>query len=72
MNRKKEVLEGWLKRDPILRLKNALLDSSLISEKEYQQLYEIERKNIDKIWDESCKLDFPSNNQVMSMVYKND
>ena len=72
VNRKKEVLEGWLKRDPILRLKNALLNSSLISEKEYQDLYENEKKNIDRIWSDACKSKFPSKNQVLSMVYKND
>ena len=69
LKRSKIDLENWKKRDPILRLKKAMIDNEIISDKDYDNLTEKITNEIDKSWDFAVKAPYPSKNDLMKNIY---
>ena len=72
VNRSQKDLENWMKRDPILRLKESLLDFSVLSTSDVDQIYTDIQNNINASWDRALKDPYPENSELLSRVYAND
>ena len=71
VNRSKEDIKKWKKRDPILRLKKALLEKKLINKIEIKCLEEDLKNIIDLAWEKALLASFPSEQSLLSKVYDN-
>ena len=72
VNRSQKDLENWMKRDPILRLTESLLESSVISTTEVDEIYLDIQNEINVSWDKALKDPYPKNSELLSRVYAND
>ena len=61
-----------MKRDPILRLTESLLESSVISTTEVDEIYLDIQNEINVSWDKALKDPYPKNSELLSRVYAND
>jgi pyruvate dehydrogenase E1 component alpha subunit len=69
VNRSNEDINKWKKRDPILRLKKALLDKNLIKENQMKSLENDLNFVIDSAWKKALLASFPPRESLLSKVY---
>ncbi len=70
VNRSKSDLENWMKRDPIIRLEQAIMKHELIK-KEDESLFETELKeNIENAWSEAMNDPYPVDESLLERVYE--
>ncbi len=69
VNRSKKDIELWLKRDPILRLSNAMLKSKIISENKLEKIKIKTSKSIDKAWKKASSDPYPEKKELLKRVY---
>ena len=72
LRRKKEDLLAWKKRDPIRRLKDGMLEASLITSEDYHSLEMKVVTQINVALDASLKDPYPEKSFLLSAVYKNN
>jgi len=71
VERSKQKLENWKRKDPILRLSQSMIDSKIWSK---EQEIEIENKIDEQIkisWDKAIKDSYPQKNSISKFVYSN-
>jgi len=69
VNRSNMDIKKWKMRDPILRLKKALLDKNLIKENEIKSLENDLNSAINHAWSKSLSAPFPPKESLLSRVY---
>lgn len=69
VNRSNQEIKKWKKRDPILRLKRALLNNNLIKENQIESLENDVNCSIDSSWDKALLAPFPPAESLLSRVY---
>jgi pyruvate dehydrogenase E1 component alpha subunit len=68
--KRKDDLNKWKKRDPIRRLKDALINKNIFSEKDFNEITKSIDKELDNQWHKALKAPFPSKNLLKEIVYK--
>jgi pyruvate dehydrogenase E1 component alpha subunit len=68
--KRKDDLNKWKKRDPIRRLKDALINKNIFSEKDFNEITKSIDKELDNQWNKALKAPFPSKNLLKEIVYK--
>jgi len=66
---RKEDLGPWKRKDPILRLKNALIDKGAISEDWFEKISSSILKKLKKEFEQAKSDPYPENNQLLNTVY---
>jgi len=69
INRSKDSVDAWMKRDPIHRLEKALIDNNIITEKEVGKHIKEEKIKINSIWEECLKEKAPLEEDLLNNVY---
>jgi pyruvate dehydrogenase E1 component alpha subunit len=69
VNRSEKDLEAWEKRDPILRLSEALIASDLLSHSELDKIMKDNKSNIDSCWEKALDDPYPSEEELTKYVY---
>ena len=69
VNRSERDLEAWEKRDPILRLSEALIASGLLSHSDLDKIMKDNKSNIDSCWEMALKDPYPLEEEVTKYVY---
>ena len=72
INRSKEDLIFWKKRDPILRLKKSLLKKNYFEEHEFLILEKDIHNNIERSWNYALKQSSPEWNKSLNYVFKSN
>tara|TARA_Y200000002_G_scaffold98358_1_gene79688 strand:+ start:13395 stop:14366 length:972 start_codon:yes stop_codon:yes gene_type:complete len=70
--RSKEDLLNWKKRDPIKRLKDAMMDKKIWTQENQLTLDSKVEELIEESWGKAIKDDFPHRNSLLDNVYKDD
>lgn len=70
VNRSREDLENWKKKDPILRLKKAMIENLWLSGSEFINLQNKIFENVENAWNLASDNEFPSYDALLSYVYK--
>lgn len=66
---RKDDLNLWKKRDPILRLSNSMIDCGYLTKEQLKQQEHDVDSLIEKMWQESERAPFPDESMLMDMVY---
>lgn len=69
VNRSAEELEAWRKRDPVDRLYQAMLNATLITESEYQDIGQSIKNEIKQAWEAALEQPYPEEDALLSRVY---
>lgn len=69
VNRSNQEIKKWKKRDPILRLKRALLNKNLINENQIESLENDVNCSVNSSWDKALLAPFPPAESLLSRVY---
>ena len=72
VNRSISDLDNWLKRDPITRLNNALLDKKIINEDFIQERSDTINIKLDKGWSDAVSDPYPPKEALLGRVFKNE
>ena len=72
VNRSINDLDNWLKRDPIIRLNNALLDTKIIKEDFIHEKSETINIKLDKAWSDAVSDPYPQKEALLGRVFKNE
>lgn len=69
VNRSKEDIEKWRKKDPIRRLKDGLIDNGSWAETEHQSLQSGINAEVEAAWNQACQDPCPSKSEIMRQVF---
>lgn len=72
VNRSQEDLEHWMKRDPILRLKNSLEKKSIFSKDDFEEMHSSISAQIEKAWKKAAKDPYPKHSELLKRVYSDE
>ena len=72
VNRSIEDVEAWLERDPIKRLFLGMKESSLLTEKDLEEIQNKTLNYLDLSWDQALKDPYPKEDELIKRVYSND
>lgn len=70
VNRSADDLMKWKKRDPILRLKKALINNEQITEIGYEKLFTDIKNRVVEDWENAVKSDYPKPASLLDRVYE--
>ena len=70
INRSLEDLKSWKSNDPILLLKNAMIENSFLNEDYYKKLEIKMQKKIDSAWNKALNDPYPKLESLLNRVYK--
>lgn len=69
VNRSKEFLAQWLARDPVLRLKSAMITAGMWTDAESTALFESLQREMQDTWDRAMADPYPDAEALMDCVY---
>ena len=69
INRSEEEIKKWRLRDPIKRLKDAMIKEDLLTEEIYENLNIKIKTEINEYWEEACKSPYPLEKELLDRVY---
>jgi pyruvate dehydrogenase E1 component alpha subunit len=72
VNRSQKDLDNWRARDPIHRLKCAMIDADIWSEEQDKQLYSDLQNEIDKAWHLALSDPYPNPSALLNEVYSKE
>lgn len=72
VNRSQDDLDNWMKRDPISRLKESLLEQSILSVSDIENIFLDMQSDIESDWEKAIKDPYPEDSALLSRVYSND
>lgn len=70
VNRSEKDMQKWMKRDPIERLRNGLLENKLITLEEYKRMQEVINYDIDLAWKDAMNASYPHEAELLKRVFK--
>ncbi|MDH5542747.1 MAG: thiamine pyrophosphate-dependent dehydrogenase E1 component subunit alpha [Nitrospinota bacterium] len=71
LRRKEKDLIAWKKRDPIMRLKEALIADGKLTAQEYQSIQGKQKMKVDKAVVKAKESNYPEDSALLDMVYVN-
>jgi len=72
VNRSQDDLDNWMKRDPISRLKESLIENSVLTLREINELSSDIQSNINSDWERAMQDPYPEDSALLSRVYSNE
>jgi TPP-dependent pyruvate/acetoin dehydrogenase alpha subunit len=69
LNRSKDDLEAWMLLDPIPRLMEHILKNSILSEAQFENIVDDEKKLLSRAWEEASNDPLPDEKLLMTGVY---
>lgn len=72
VHRSEEDLKNWKMLDPILRLKRAMIDKKILSEKSFESMRKTLKEEANSAWNYASSDGYPDTDMTLSSVYKVD
>jgi pyruvate dehydrogenase E1 component alpha subunit len=68
--KRKDDLDKWKKRDPIKRLKVALINENIFTQNDFNEIINTIDKDLDEQWQKALDAPYPPKNLLTEIVYK--
>jgi pyruvate dehydrogenase E1 component alpha subunit len=72
VHRSQKDVDNWRARDPIHRLKHAMIEAGIWTEEQDKQLYSILQNEIDKAWNLALSDPYPEQSALLNNVYSKE
>ncbi len=72
VNRSQEDVDNWRARDPILRLKSAMIEADIWSEEKDAQLHSRLQDEVDRAWNLALSDPYPDQSALLNRVYSKE